>query len=87
MKIRAMFGFLRLLMAAICLVALVARFLWGLGSATFTPDNFFAYLTIRYIPNNLVGVVEKLWSQKGSVPEGQIIALFAELDQMREDQG
>ena len=47
MKIRAMFGSLRLLMAAICLVALVSRFLWGLGSATFTPDNFFAYLTIQ----------------------------------------
>jgi len=42
-----MFGSLRLLMAAICLVALVSRFLWGLGSATFTPDNFFAYLTIQ----------------------------------------
>src|SRR5436190_13938276 len=25
---------------------------------------------IRYIPNNRVGVVEKLWSKKGSVTEG-----------------
>ncbi len=32
----------------------------------------------RYIPNNSVGVVEKLWSSKGSVPEGQIIALTDE---------
>jgi uncharacterized membrane protein YqiK len=30
---------------------------------------------VRYIPNNRIGVVEKLWSLKGSVPEGQIIAL------------
>ncbi len=31
-------------------------------------------LGMRYIPNNRVGVVEKLWSAKGSVPEGRIIA-------------
>jgi hypothetical protein len=46
-KVRATFGALRLLMAAVCLMALVSRFLWGLGSATFTPGNFFAYLTIQ----------------------------------------
>ncbi|MDX1928664.1 MAG: SPFH domain-containing protein [Pirellulaceae bacterium] len=34
-----------------------------------------AWLCVRYIPNNTVGVVEKLWSADGSVPEGQIIAL------------
>src|SRR5207237_8603504 len=32
----------------------------------------------RYIPNNRVGVVEKLWSGKGSVPEGRILALSGE---------
>ncbi len=47
MKVRASFGALRLLMAAVCLGALVSRFLWGLGSATFTPGNFFAYLTVQ----------------------------------------
>jgi len=46
-KVRATFGALRLLMASACLMALVSRFLWGLGSATFTPGNFFAYLTIQ----------------------------------------
>jgi uncharacterized membrane protein YqiK len=30
---------------------------------------------LRYIANNRVGIVEKLWSVKGSVPEGRIIAL------------
>ena len=30
---------------------------------------------LRYIPNDRVGIVEKLWSAKGSVPEGRIIAL------------
>ena len=30
---------------------------------------------LRYIANNRVGIVEKLWSVKGSVPEGGIIAL------------
>jgi uncharacterized membrane protein YqiK len=33
---------------------------------------------LRYIANNRVGVVEKLWSLKGSVPEGGIIALDGE---------
>ncbi len=38
----------------------------------------FAWLTTRYIPNQQVGVVEKLWSNVGSVPEGRIIALDGE---------
>ncbi len=33
---------------------------------------------LRYISNNRVGIVEKLWSFKGSVPEGQIMALRGE---------
>jgi uncharacterized membrane protein YqiK len=33
---------------------------------------------LRYIANNRVGIVEKLWSVKGSVPEGRIIALTGE---------
>jgi uncharacterized membrane protein YqiK len=36
------------------------------------------YFTLRYIPNNYVGVVEKLWSLEGSVGEGSIIALGGE---------
>ncbi|MEQ1824567.1 MAG: SPFH domain-containing protein [Pirellula sp.] len=36
------------------------------------------WLCVRYIPNNRIGVVEKLWSMRGSVPEGQIIALDGE---------
>ena len=34
-----------------------------------------AWLVLRFIPNHSVGVVEKLWSAKGSVPEGHILAL------------
>src|SRR4051794_33956415 len=37
-----------------------------------------AWLTTRHIPNQQVGVVEKLWSGAGSVPEGSIIALAGE---------
>jgi uncharacterized membrane protein YqiK len=33
---------------------------------------------VRYIPNNKVGVVEKLWSAKGSVTEGRIVSLKGE---------
>jgi len=33
---------------------------------------------LRYIPNNRVGIVEKLWSPRGSVPEGRMMALAGE---------
>ncbi|MBL8850745.1 MAG: hypothetical protein JNG89_13780, partial [Planctomycetaceae bacterium] len=39
---------------------------------------FGCWLTMRSIPNNSVGVVEKLWSLTGSVPEGRIVALNGE---------
>ena len=39
---------------------------------------FVSWLTLRYIPNDRVGIVEKLWSATGSVPEGRIIALGSE---------
>lgn len=44
---------------------------------------FFILLTIlfvcaRYIPNDRVGVVEKLWSSSGSLGDGEIIALNGE---------
>lgn len=47
-------GAVRLAFAALCTVALVSRFIWGLGSITFDPGNFFAYLTIQ---SNLLFVV------------------------------
>src|SRR5207237_597232 len=33
---------------------------------------------LRFIPNDQVGIVEKRWSPKGSIPEGRIIALGGE---------
>src|SRR4051794_39170300 len=36
------------------------------------------WLMVRYIPNDYVGIVEKLWSSIGSVGEGRIIALNGE---------
>jgi uncharacterized membrane protein YqiK len=35
-------------------------------------------LGMRYISNNRVGIIEKLWSSRGSVPEGRIMALSGE---------
>src|SRR5207344_2619137 len=35
-------------------------------------------LGLRYIPNNKVGIVEKLWSQTGSVEQGRLLALGSE---------
>ena len=39
---------------------------------------FLLWLCARYIPHNRVGVVEKLWSGKGSLGEGRILALNGE---------
>ena len=39
---------------------------------------FLLWLCVRYIPHNRVGVVEKLWSGRGSLDEGRIIALNGE---------
>ncbi|MBC7591298.1 MAG: Pr6Pr family membrane protein [Salinibacterium sp.] len=47
MSPRALAGAVRLAFAATCVIALVARFIWGLGSATFSPNNYYAYLTIQ----------------------------------------
>ncbi|MCU1402876.1 MAG: hypothetical protein JWM70_1200 [Microbacteriaceae bacterium] len=47
MTVRTAVGLSRLVTAALCATALVARFIWGLGSVTFTASNFFAYLTIQ----------------------------------------
>jgi hypothetical protein len=44
---RRIFGWLRLLAAAVCVVSLTHRMLWGMGSQTLASDNFFAYLTIQ----------------------------------------
>src|SRR4051794_41937024 len=53
-----------LLIAGIGLIALVFAAFVGSG--------------MRYIPNNRVGIVEKLWSPRGSVPEGRMMALAGE---------
>ena len=50
---------------------------WLLGFFVLLP-LVYEGLGLRYIPNNYVGVVEKLWSRTGSVPEGRIIALAGE---------
>ena len=39
---------------------------------------FLLWLSFRYIPNNRVGIVEKLWSPRGSLTEGAVIALHGE---------
>ncbi|MGV8896431.1 MAG: Pr6Pr family membrane protein [Rhodoglobus sp.] len=40
-------GAVRIAFAVVCAIALVERYNWGLGSATFTPNNYYAYLTIQ----------------------------------------
>jgi uncharacterized membrane protein YqiK len=39
---------------------------------------FAAWASLRYVPNDMAAVVEKLWSHAGSVSEGRIIALNGE---------
>ena len=39
---------------------------------------FLIWLCVRYIPNDKIGIVEKLWSAKGSLSDGEIVALKGE---------
>jgi uncharacterized membrane protein YqiK len=53
--------------------------LYGLAALTVLFLVMLAYwLTVRVIPNDRVGVIEKRWSQTGSVTDGRIIALDGE---------
>jgi len=66
--------------------------IWSQTLADVNPGSFILYpiilvvvlialreiLGIRYIPNNRVGIVEKLWSRRGSIREGALIALNGE---------
>jgi uncharacterized membrane protein YqiK len=58
--------------------------LWSFGTtalvvmALLAAAAAFVWISLRYIPHNSVGVVEKLWSLTGSVPEGRILALHGE---------
>ncbi len=36
------------------------------------------WLVARYIPNDKVGIIERLWSKKGSLSDGNIVALNGE---------
>ncbi len=50
----------------------------AIGAAVVFGLFLFVWLTMRFIPNDRVGVVEKLWSGAGSVPAGGILALQGE---------
>ena len=49
----------------------------GVGVAAFAV-LLLLWLTVRYIPNDRIGIVEKLWSSRGSLTEGAVIALHGE---------
>ncbi len=53
-RLRMCFGVLRLAIACLGVVALVGRFVYGLGFATFTTTNYFGYLTTE---SNVAAVV------------------------------
>lgn len=54
-----------------------ASYLVGAG-AVFGGLLFLAWLCVRYVSNTKVGIVEKLWSAKGSLADGEIVALNGE---------
>jgi hypothetical protein len=71
-------GVTRLVMAAVCIVALIARFIWGLGSVTFEPGNFFAYLTIQSnIMFAVVAIVSGISAVRGRIASPRLDALRA----------
>lgn len=51
---------------------------WAVGILLLVLVGLITLSGVRYIPNNRVGIVEKLWSTKGSVPQGRIMALGGE---------
>jgi uncharacterized membrane protein YqiK len=59
------------------LSSVVVPALVGIGVALAIVVVVWSTRSIRYIPNNRVGIVEKLWSRRGSVPNG-LIALHGE---------
>ena len=60
-----------------CWVCRFRRWLswWLVGGVIAVIALVAIWLTVRFIPNNRVGVVERLWSAHGSVDNGRIIAL------------
>src|SRR5438128_6873636 len=59
------------------LASLLSVMLAGIAGALLAA-GIVAWFALRRIPNQQVGVVEKLWSNHGSVPEGGMIALRGE---------
>lgn len=75
---RRVVGAERLACAALCAVALVFRFQWGLGSVTFEPANFFAYLTIQSnIAYALVAAAAGVFALRGAQASPRFDALRA----------
>jgi uncharacterized membrane protein YqiK len=58
--------------------ALLSLVFWSIGLIVVGMVALSILSGMRYIPNNRVGIVEKLWSLGGSVPEGRIMALGGE---------
>jgi hypothetical protein len=67
-RVRTAFGLVRLLAALVCIIALIFRFYWGLGTATFNASNFFAYLTIQ---SNIAFVVLAIFSGVRDLTTGE----------------
>jgi hypothetical protein len=63
-------GAIRLGLATFASVALASRFLWGLGSATFEPANFFGYLTVQsniaYVTIEVIAAIAALHGRSES---------------------
>ncbi len=67
-----------IILAQLSLVTSWTGALIGTLLVVFLAVLFVLWLCFRYIPNNSIGVVEKLWAAKGSVPEGRIISMAGE---------
>jgi hypothetical protein len=69
----------RLALATFASVALVARFVWGLGSATFEPANFFGYLTVQcniaYVAIEVIAAIAALHGKNESARLANVRAI------------
>src|SRR5690349_7465323 len=55
-----------------------AAALWSVAIPVLILLAIGACIGARYIPNDRVGIVEKMWTLKGSVPSGRILAFNGE---------
>src|SRR5258706_13886442 len=59
-------------------IPVLFSFVFGAAKVIFALAALCLLIGVRYIPHRRVGILEKLWSPRGSLGQGRIIALAGE---------